>query len=162
MRAKLTGLSSIPAVLKDLTLEEKANLVAAYTACHSYAVPDMDIPAIVLADGATGVNGSQMMMDYYFSKEHGAEGMAVISRHPELFSIAGEDLDAAREKYRDDPSIQGLIDHIAKTRPGGRSYISFPSGINIGAAFSPDTASKIGEAVGWELRDSGIDICLCP
>lgn len=162
MRAKLTSHSSIPAVIQDLTLEEKANLLAAWTACHSYAIPDMDIPAIVLADGATGVNGSQMMMDYYFSREHGEEGMSAISRHPELFSIAGEDLDAAREKYRDDPSIQGLIDHIAKTRPGGRSYISFPSGINIGAAFSPDTASKIGEAVGWELRDSGIDICLGP
>lgn len=162
MRAKLTGPSSIPAVIRDLTLEEKANLLAAWTACHSYAIPDMDIPAIVLADGATGVNGGQMMMDYFFSREHGQEGVAAISRHPELFNIAGEDLDAAREKYRDEPAVQGLIDHIGKTRPGGRSYISFPSGINIGAAFSPETAAKVGEAVGWELRDSGIDICLGP
>lgn len=162
MRAKLCGLSSIPAVLKDLTLEEKANLVAAYTACHTYAIPDMDIPAIVLADGATGVNGSQMMMDYFFSPEHGQEGMVAISRHPELFEIAGQKLDEVREKYKGEPEVEGLIDHIAKTRPGDRSYISFPSGINIGAAFSPETAAKVGEAVGWELRNSGIDICLGP
>ena len=79
-----------------------------------------------------------------------------------VYNIAGEDLEKAREAYQDNPAVLALLDHIAKTRPNNRPYISFPSGINIGAAFSDETAMKTGEAVGWEMRDSGIDICLGP
>ena len=162
MRSKLTDFSSIPAVIKDLTLEEKAQLVAAYTACHSYEIPDMDISSIVMTDGATGVNGGQVAMDYFFSPEVDEKAAGYFFMNPDLIGAAGMDLPALRVKYRDNPNAMKLISHVSKTRPGDRSYISFPSGINIGAAFDPESAGETGRAVGWELRDAGIDICLGP
>ena len=64
MRAKLCGLQSIPQVVADMTLEEKLDMVGCYRACHTRPIPDMDIPAIYLMDGATGLNGSHVVLDY--------------------------------------------------------------------------------------------------
>lgn len=52
MRAKLCGLQSIPQVVADMTLEEKLDMVGCYRACHTRPIPDMDVPAIYLMDGA--------------------------------------------------------------------------------------------------------------
>ena len=64
MRAKLCGLQSIPQVVADMTLEEKLDMVGCYRACHTRPIPDMDVPAIYLMDGATGLNGSHVVLDY--------------------------------------------------------------------------------------------------
>jgi hypothetical protein len=64
MRAKLTNTESITKVISELTLDEKLNLVGCYRACHTYSIPDMDIPSIYLMDGATGLNGVHVVLDY--------------------------------------------------------------------------------------------------
>lgn len=57
MRAKLSNLQSIPQVVAEMTLDEKLDMVGCYRACHTRPIPDMDVPAIYLMDGATGLNG---------------------------------------------------------------------------------------------------------
>lgn len=70
MRHKLTNLASIPDVIADMTLDEKLNLVGAYKACHTLEIPDMNISALNLTDGATGVNGVQVILDYITAPEN--------------------------------------------------------------------------------------------
>ena len=55
---------------------------------------------------------------------------------PDMVALNCVDLDEAAAKYKDDALMHGLVEQAAKYRPGGRQHISFPSGINIGAAMS--------------------------
>lgn len=165
MRAKLTNRDSISQVIRDMTLNEKLNLVGAYKACHTLAIPDMDIPAICLMDGATGVNGVQAVLDYITDPDlklspEQAQDMSYAKQ--EFVDLNMADLSEAEHQHQGDDIFLGLIHHISKYRRGGKQYISFPSGVNIGASFNPETAVGIGEAIGWELRDSGIDVCMGP
>lgn len=64
MRTKLTNEASIKQVIREMTLEEKMNLIITPTPCLSYAIEDMDIPSLILADGATGANGTHIMLDF--------------------------------------------------------------------------------------------------
>lgn len=165
MRTKLTDKQSIAGVIADLTLEEKLNLVGEYKACHTLEIPDMNIPALGLYDGATGINGTQVILDYitapdFVPSPENAARFAYVS--PEVESLNQADLGEAREKYSRDTDFLGLIDHIEKSRPDGKQHISFPSGINIGASFSTETARKAGEAAGRELRYSKVDLCMGP
>jgi beta-glucosidase len=165
MRARLTNRDSIPQVIADLTLDEKLNLVGAYKACHTLEVPDMDIPAICLMDGVTGVNGVQAVLDYITAPDlklspEAAQKMAFGLQ--KFVDLNRADLAAAEKEHADDEFYLGLVRHVAQFRPKGKQYISFPSGVNIGATFNPEMAAKVGQAAGWELRDSGVDICLGP
>lgn len=165
MRHKLTNLASIPDVIANMTLDEKLNLVGAYKACHTLEIPDMDISALNLTDGATGVNGVQVILDYITAPENKNDPelrRGFFQYMSEFSNLVKSDLTAARDKYKDRPFFLGLIDHIEKMRPDNTDFISFPSGINIGASFDPGAAYKIGQAVGCEMRHSGIDVCLGP
>lgn len=157
-RTKLTDRKSIPAVIREMTLEEKISLLAASSACRTTEIAELGIPAIRLYDGATGVNFTEHVVDY-------------VNSHPELggqfdwakaMEIAAAPLDAMREKYKEDPRMLDFIDFTEIVRPKGKEFLCFPSGVNIGASWDPGTAREIGRAVGWELRDSHIDICLGP
>ncbi|MCC8105189.1 MAG: glycoside hydrolase family 3 C-terminal domain-containing protein [Clostridiales bacterium] len=164
-RAKLTDINSIPQVIADLTLDEKLNLVGEYGACHTLEIPDMNIPSVYLLDGATGVNGAQVILDFISKK--GLEGRSdiqqkIFCRYMELAELNCTDLTDVRERYREEPDLLDYLDHLERFRPQGKSYISFPSGVNIGASFDQEAAEKIGEAIGWELRSSGVDLCMGP
>lgn len=165
MRAKLTNRDSIPAVIAGLTLDEKLNLVGAYKACHTLAIPEMDIPALRLMDGVTGINGLQVVLDYLTApdvKLNAETAQNMFFALPEFVGLNQADLAEAEKEHPDDEFYLGLVRHVAKFRPDGRQYLSFPSGVNIGASFDPAMAAKVGQAVGWEMRASGVDICLGP
>ena len=165
MRKQLTDRSSIPGVVAELTLEEKLNLAGAYEACHTLAIPDMDIPSLCLADGVTGVNGAQVVLDYTTSPKRNTDPellQRIPYAGPEVVALCGGDLEETKEKYREDRVYSGLIEHIRGFRPDGKEFISFPSGVNIGAAFDPILAEETGRAVGWEMRRAGVDVTLGP
>ena len=161
MRAKLSNLQSIPQVVAEMTLDEKLDMVGCYRACHTRPIPDMDVPAIYLMDGATGLNGTHVVLDY-LTDPCRADDPRTAYATPDMVALNCVDLDEAAAKYKDDALMHGLVEQAAKYRPGGRQHISFPSGINIGASFDPVTAETIGRAVGQELRDAGVDVWLWP
>lgn len=163
MRTKLTDKNSIEQVLSELTLDEKLNLVGEYTSSHSLGIPEMDIPALFLVDGVTGVNGTQMILDCITSPGMDTERLEQrFYMSPDFAKLLTMDLDEAKKEYAEDADMQELISYMEKVRPEGKQYICFPSGVNIGASFSRETAKKSGEAAGWELRDSGVDLCMGP
>ena len=161
MRAKLSDLQSIPQVVAEMTLDEKLDMVGCYRACHTRPIPDMDVPAIYLMAGATGLNGTHVVLDY-LTDPCRADDPRTAYATPEMVALNRVDLNEAAAKYKGDALMTGLVEQAAKYRPGGRQHISFPSVINIGASFDPVTAETIGRAVGQELRDAGVDVCFGP
>ena len=161
MRAKLSNLQSIPQVVAEMTLDEKLDMVGCYRACHTRPIPDMDVPAIYLMDGATGLNGTHVVLDY-LTDPCRADDPRTAYATPEMVALNRVDLNEAAAKYKGDALMTDLVEQAVKYRPGGRQHISFPSGINIGASFDPISAETIGRAVGQELRDAGVDVCFGP
>lgn len=162
-RATLTNQESIPAVIEDMTVWEKLNLVGAYKACDTLAIPDMNIPSTCWMDGATGVNGTAPTFNYVTDPEKGkGYKQKMYGRILELVQLNAADLSEARVKYAEEPDILELIDRIEAMRPEGRDFVSFPSGVNIGASFDRNLAKEVGAAIGQEMRNSKIDICLGP
>lgn len=135
-RTKLTDRKSIPAVIREMTLEEKISLLAASSACRTTEIAELGIPAIRLYDGATGVNFTEHVVDY-------------VNSHPKLgeqfdwakaMEIAAAPLDAMREKYKEDPRMLDFIDFTEIVRPKGKEFLCFPSGVNIGASWDRDSS----------------------
>ena len=117
MRHKLTNLASIPDVIADMTLDEKLNLVGAYKACHTLEIPDMNISALNLTDGATGVNGVQVILDYITAPEN--------KNDPELrrgfFQYMSEFSNLVKSDLTAAPSARRLSRLSPRTLPGTRS-----------------------------------------
>jgi hypothetical protein len=108
----------------------KINLVGCYRACHTYSIPDMDIPSIYLMDGATGLNGVHVVLDYLTDPAQAADPRSAYAT-AEKVALNEIDLDEAANEYKDDSLMSGLVKQAARYRPNGRQHISFPSGINI-------------------------------
>ncbi len=160
MATKLTDRTSIPAVIVELTLDEKISLLRAETATHSTAIPEHDIPSICMTDGVTGVSFSQLSLDFMDKVEDKMALMAAGGMS--LFGIGPEPMEQIEEMFAGKPIFEPYLEAIRISRRNGKQYLCFPSGINIGAGFDTDKAFAIGQAVGWEMRDSGIDVCLGP
>lgn len=149
-----------------MTVQDKIELLATATACHTNEFPELGIPALRMYDGVTGVNSNQTVFDYLGKSQTASDSM-----HDEriptldwnsLRQIAGDNINECEEKYGDDPFFKGFIEIIKEMRPKGNPYISFPSGINIGATWNEEIARLAGESVGWELRNAKIDVCFGP
>ncbi len=172
MRAKLTNEASISAVLADMTLEEKANMLIAAGPCPSYAIPDMDIPSIILADGATGANGTHIILDFLLemmkraaaaSKEQGAAPKRPAGNpFVELQSVITAKPEDREAMCAGDPLKEGFCRYLKNRQNPAGSFVSFPSGVNIGAGFNEAQAYALGRAAGEEMRASHVDVCLGP
>ncbi len=161
MRAKLIDMHSIPAVVAEMTLEEKVLFLTPASACTTRAFPERNIPSIRMADGGTGVNGTLVVLDYLtgLPKDKQIDQGKFWVAAPQLLTL---DVEQSREQYKYDPLMAGVVEDIAKSRPQGKDYICFPSGVNIGATWNMEKAEQLGQSVGWEMRNSGIDVSFGP
>ena len=62
---KLTDQASIPSVIQQMTLEEKALLLTGASSFTTYAVDRLGIPSCTVLDGGTGINSMQYWGDVY-------------------------------------------------------------------------------------------------
>ncbi|MDN5314368.1 MAG: beta-glucosidase [Clostridiales bacterium] len=171
MRTKLTDEVSIKTVISEMTLEEKMNLIITPYPCITYSIEDMNIPSMILADGATGVNGTHIILDHLMdliekmtnqqsqSSDSGSQTTNPWIEFQRL--IAVEEEAAFKLAEMDSMKLEFLKFLKSRRNPSGR-FISFPSGINIGACFNDDTAYRIGKSIGVEMRASNVDVCLGP
>lgn len=171
MRTKLIDESFIPKIISEMTLEEKMNLIILPSPCTTSSIQDMDISPIILADGATGVNGTHIMLDFLNeiiermnqSQEQSSEDSSNMG-NPwiELQELISLEESESLKRAEGNPMKMGFMKFLKNRRnPDGR-FISFPSGVNIGACFNEDMAYEIGKAVGEEMRASQVDVCLGP
>ncbi len=160
MRAQFSDLASIPEVIRQMTLEEKISFIAMAHSKTNYIseVPDMGVPALQTLDGATGVNGTNRMLDFLYAD--GETG----TNHPwttlqNLIEMVPEE---AEKAAAGDAYLSEFVRFLREVcNPKGK-YICFPSGVNVGAMFDTDAAFRIGRAVGEELRACHVDVCFGP
>ena len=127
MRKQLTDRSSIPGVVAELTLEEKLNLAGAYEACHTLAIPDMDILSLCLADGVTGVNGAQVVLDYTTSPKRNTDPellQRIPYAGPEVVALCGGDLEETKEKYHQEKSRRDALMNLTERADRAYSWLS--------------------------------------
>lgn len=171
---KLTDERLVKEIIRELSLDEKVKFLAAVTACYSNAIAERDIPALILADGATGVNATHIILDFMAELMAAAqnglgetdEQQGDQAQYGNLFGdltglIAMEE-EKAREKAQENFLTTAFMDYLKGRRNKEGKFVSFPSGINIGACFDESIAYRAGEAVGKELRAANVSVCLGP
>lgn len=176
---KLVNEDSIPALLAEMSVREKVDLLTGKSSFSSLEMPQYGIPSILYLDGATGVNLMQYMGELVglrMSIEMDGEKMQKLPEEKEESSESNNESGAAfmgmvayatnsRPLPEDMPErekkmilyVRSLIDGV---RPNGEEPGCFPPGMLLGATWKPELIYKIGEAVGREAQAYGVDVLL--
>lgn len=169
--AKLVNESSIPELLREMTPEEKVDLLVGGTFFSTAAQEKYGIPAIRYLDGATGVNMMQLAMEMLglIAREMKSEPLKV-GNESNNESGAGA-MDYMRYVTNDDPVpdslperqkyiIAKLRERINALRPDGAQPGCFPPGMLLGATWNPSVVYDIGKAVAREAMAFSVDVLL--
>ena len=165
MAAKLTDRSSIPAVVAELTLEEKAHLLTGASSFTTYAVERLGIPSCTVLDGGTGINFQQYWGDVYsraLKRDSGKNNLSLsgISNSTKVMPI----LDKLESDIPLTDEEQKVADYIRKEMKAIMPYEQqpgcFPPGMLLGATWDPKTVYDCGSAVGREMDAYKVDMVL--
>lgn len=174
-QVRLTGVESIPAVVKAMTLEEKASLVAGAKAFETWPVERLGIPAIVPGDGHNGITFAQILTnlaDRVLARQ-GIKPAGLGTLFTLLSALGTDGVDAlltgtlplARiQALPPDQAvlIQALDQEIRSFLPPEGLPSCFPPGIVMGATWNPTLVGECGAAVAQEAQVFGVDILLGP
>ena len=168
---KLINEASIPALLQEMTSEEKIYLLVGATFFSTGAQEKYGIPAIRYLDGATGVNMMQLAMEML--------GIIIREMKKEPIQVGNESnnesgagaVDFMRYVTNDDPVpedmpegqkylITELRRRINALRPEGAQPGCFPPGMLLGATWEPSVVYDVGEAVAREAMAFSVDVLL--
>lgn len=157
MATQLKDFQSIEAIISEMTLEEKAEMIQGSSPFRSAAMPKYDIPPIYMIDTCTGLN----MREYL--------GEAIYQQLSAQAEQAGTPLDREKNGY-----MGGLLLALAelKKRMAARSASDvpqqkqetgcYPPAIALGCTWNPELAELCGKTVAQELGSKGIDMILGP
>lgn len=157
MATQLKDLQSIEAIISEMTLEEKAEMIQGSSPFRSAAMPKYGIPPIYMIDTCTGLN----MREYL--------GEAIYQQLSAQAEKAGTPLDREKNGY-----MGGLLLALAelKKRMAARSTSGasqqkqeagcYPPAIALGCTWNPELAELCGKTVAQELGSKGIDMILGP
>lgn len=157
MATQLKDFQSIEAIISEMTLEEKAEMIQGSSPFRSAAMPKYGIPPIYMIDTCTGLN----MREYL--------GEAIYQQLSAQAEQAGTPLDREKNGY-----MGGLLLALAelKKRMAARSASGalqqkqetgcYPPAIALGCTWNPKLAELCGKTVAQELGSKGIDMILGP
>ncbi|MFC1452393.1 glycoside hydrolase family 3 C-terminal domain-containing protein [Verrucomicrobiota bacterium] len=170
---KLTDEDSIPKVIEEMTLQEKASLVGGVYAFETYGIERLGIPKLTLADGHNGVNIFHLLCNY---KGYAAEQLGIeFGANDTWRRLCRRDERGAKALYDntdDDPVVKEL-------RPGLEEYYRviseilhrelpaglpscLPPGLIMGATWDPEFVAEVGKVIALESRACGMDVMLGP
>ena len=169
--SKLVNESSIPELLKEMTVQEKVDLLTGETMFSSPEMSKYGIPSVLYLDGATGVNmmqyvceiaGAIMSKEKKKQEELGSEssnesGASAMNILPFLLSDMRLP-DDMPEKTKE--LLTKLKEAVLAIRPNGEEPNCFPPGMLLGATWEPETVYQVGKAVAREASAYGVDILL--
>lgn len=162
MTAKLSNVASIPDVIAEMTLEEKALLCTGDSSFSTYPIERLGIPKVWLLDGATGVNLGELYddivvlykdnPDYRFQSASESARSSIRKKIPDRDEMTEE----AKLIYDD------VLKYMSKRMPEHILPGCFPPGMMQGAAADETSIYACGSAVARELDAYGIDMILGP
>lgn len=165
MSAKLTGVESIPALLREMSVEEKAQLVTGSSAFMTRGFEKYGIPACRVLDGGTGVNLLQYYGDVLAralrsrTKETKA-ALSGISNSVMVMHILDK-LESGEPLSEKDQAAKQIIDEeMQKILPSRQLPGCFPPGMMLGATWDPETVRLCARAVAKEMDVYQVDMVL--
>jgi beta-glucosidase len=168
MDCKLTNKASIPALINEMTLEEKADLITGASPFHTRALEEYGVPPALLLDGGTGVNTMQLMIDLMYKAcidvFHLDDDAAQSPSGMESFGVVMPILPKMAEHGSLTPEEQRVVAlataEVDKLKPEGASIGCFPPGMLLGATWDPQTVYACAQALGREVSAHQIDVLL--
>ncbi len=167
MTRTLTDKASIPALVAEMTLEEKAALITGASPFHTRALDQYGIPPALLLDGGTGVNNMQLMIDLLYQASEEVLHLDIAARAPsgmESFGAAMPILpklsQPASLTVEEQQIVAQASAEMAKLKPAGASIGCFPPGMLLGATWDPQTVYACAQALGREVSAHQIDVLL--
>ena len=173
MAAKLTNKASIPAVIREMTLEEKVTVLIGETMFKAPALEKYGIPAVYYLDGGTGANYMQMFMDIHtrmnkdtiddaetllFTKrETGDDSIGSMAMY---IDMSRDPKRAAQATPEQKEKLNRYLEMLKEYIPEGKLPGCFPPGILLGATWEPENIYNCGLALGKEADYYKIDVLL--
>lgn len=165
MNTKLAGKESIPLILKEMSVEEKAQLITGRSSFMTCGFEKYGIPSCRVLDGGTGVNLFQYYGDVLSRALKDEPGRAktalsgvsnsVMIMH--LFEKEDQGISLTEEEQE----ARKIIDEeMEKLVPSGQLPGCFPPGMMLGATWDPETVYLCGKAVAKEMDVYKVDMVL--
>lgn len=157
MGTKLTDAASVEAIIAEMSIQEKAQLLNGSAPFHTEEFEEYGIPSVYMLDSCNGIN----------SLEYAAE--AVYRELADEAEAAGAPLDPEKNG-----SMGGLLTAFgmlgkraeeaaaAGLPPAKKEIGCYPPGICMGASWNPKVVEECGHAVAREMGSKGIHMILGP
>lgn len=165
MSANLINRESIPALLKEMTTEEKAVLVTGRSSFTTQAFEKYGIPSCRVLDGGTGVNlfqyyGDVIQRASWEEDETMRESLGGVANSVMIMKLLEKEEKGAVLDERE-KTVRHIIDEKMKEIiPSGQLPGCFPPGILLGATWDPETVYLCGNAVAKEMDAYQVDMVL--
>lgn len=167
-------------VLSQMTLEEKARLVNGATFFGTAALERLNIPALQLLDGGTGINFEQLFGDILdkldaLEADNSDISFKDMNGSNELIKIIEYFFEPQRLSYRELPYYLKIKEYLTNmvnlhiddkenkdTASEELAYSPgcYPAGILLGSTWNEEIVEKVGEALGIEAVIFNVDILL--
>lgn len=167
MKTQLRDKESIPAIISEMTLEEKLTLLTGDTTFRGGKNDEHGIPAPLFLDGGTGFNSKQMRLETLFNAYKSVVGPCDPEKLTEPLAAFGLSTalaakTAQTEKMDEDAKrikeySQRRMEEI---KPADTQLGCFPPGMLLGATMNPEVIRRCGEAVGREASACHVDVLL--
>ena len=165
---KYTRGCDIEQFIREMTLEQKIDLEATLTSIMSKAMPELGIPAMCIADGATGINYLQVYLDRLQQLTREAPKTTVLNldakeeSNENIEELILRGYDDIYEKGDDGSMKYKISKMLVEMKPGGKDPTAFPSGVVFGSSWNPESVSACAKQVGVEMANYGVDVVLGP
>jgi len=172
---RLTGPESIPDVVRAMTLEEKARLVAGKGAFQTHGIERLGIPSFIPLDGHNGMNMGQYLsipadrvMERAGRASQGLSFLFGLMTEPDLAAtediprvlLQGEGLDALPPERRD--YMEALAEEFRAILPAEGLPTCFPPGILMASTWDPALVGRCAAAVAREAKAFNVSMVLGP
>ena len=157
MATQLKDSASVEAILSEMTLEEKAQMIQGGTPFRSAAMPKYGIPALYMIDTTTGLN----LREYI--------GEALYGKLAAEAEAAGKPLDREKNGYMGGllialDALKKMMVERAKSGAQAQRQENgcYPPSIALACTWNPELVEEDGRIVASELGSKGIDMILGP
>ena len=162
--ARLTDKQSIPAVIAEMTVEEKALLLTGKTSFSTYGIERLGIPSATVLDGGTGVNFGQLFGDLFtralMERNINRKSLSGLGNSAAIARIMGT-LERGEELNEQDAKSWALIrEKLREIVPSEPMPGAFPPGMLLGATWDEESPYLCGSAVAREMDVFHVDMVL--
>ena len=162
MSATFKDEASIPAVIAEMTLEEKATLVTGGASFGTAAIERLGIPAAMLIDAGGGVNLRQYLAQLLNTKKiEGTDELSGAMGSLSRLVYIMEHLECPEELGTEEREIlERFLAYLKTLVPSGDLPSCFPVNSLLASTWNPEIVRACARQVGKEASAFGVDMLL--